>query len=557
MRNLRKIVPLLLVMVLLLGLCLVKAGAADTHLTLDNAGAAVTGGTYDKTTGYIINLTAGSTKVIYTAGKDVRGTYDVYLEVSKQTMGYGTTPFSIKVSDGKEIIPIIEYSWCKTDKSDLYSKGVFLCLKDTALKSGDTITVAALPGFGFGTTSYQPYIGDILLYQAGGKVAVGYDGVIPAEQAKDASDPLSGLQLIWLGSSVAYGQMAQGYSVADYLEEAHKALKSYKYCVPGTTLVDESTTSYISRMKQIPTDIHPDYFIVQLSTNDAALNKSFGTLSSSKNIGDFDTKTIYGGLEYIIAYVQQTWKCPVVFFTGMYYDKSTYSNDGTAYGKTVQALLDVQKKWGIHVIDLYNDTALKAMYNNDQWKTYMSDGVHPKAEGYKKLWGPKFEQALTSYITADSAASTSPSPTPTAATQQAVSNFATVTLNGVAVSFDSYVINQETYFKLRDIAYKLNGTPKQFGVGWDGAKNAISLTSNTAYQADGTEMAGKGSGTKTATLSTASIYLDGKLTAFTAYTIGQNNYFRLRDLGQTFNFGVGWDDTTKTVKIDTSTGYTK
>jgi len=153
------------------------------------------------------------------------------------------------------------------------------------------------------------------------------------------------------------------------------------------------------------------------------------------------------------------------------------------------------------------------------------------------------------------AASPSPSTTP-AATQQAVSNFATVTLNGVAVSFDSYVINQETYFKLRDIAYKLNGTAKQFGVGWDGAKNAISLTSNTAYTADGSEMASKGSGTKTATPTSSAIYLDGKLVTFTAYTIGQNNYFRLRDLGKTFDFGVSWDDASKTVKIDTSTGYT-
>jgi hypothetical protein len=143
-----------------------------------------------------------------------------------------------------------------------------------------------------------------------------------------------------------------------------------------------------------------------------------------------------------------------------------------------------------------------------------------------------------------------------AAAQQAVSNFATVTFDGKAVTFDSYVINQETYFKLRDLAYKLSGTAKQFGVGWDGEKNAISLTTGQTYVPDGSEMAGKSSGTRTAAPTSSKIYLDGKEVTFTAYTIGQNNYFRLRDIGKTFNFGVAWDDAGKTVMIDTSKTYT-
>jgi hypothetical protein len=37
--------------------------------------------------------------------------------------------------------------------------------------------------------------------------------------------------------------------------------------------------------------------------------------------------------------------------------------------------------------------------------------------------------------------------------------------------------------------------------------------------------------------------------------IGDNNYFKLRDLGTAFNFGVGWDDVSGTITIDTSRGY--
>ena len=367
--------------------------ADDGCIILDNANAVVTAAKYNSLTGYITDLACGKTKAVYTVGENVNGKFDVYIEVSKQVFGFGTTPFGIGINGGKEIVPIIEYEWCKEDKSDFYDKGVFLCLSNEELHEGDTITVSALSGFGFGSVSYQPEIGDILLYNTGTVVAVGYNRAIPEIKVIDKNDVLSGLKLVWLGSSVAYGQMAQGYSMADCLEDKH-TLKSYKYCVSGTTLVDESSSSYISRMKQILTDIMPDYFLVQLSTNDASSNKPFGSLSSSQNKNDFDTKTIYGGLEYIIAYVSKTWDCPVIFFTGTYYDGDTYNNDGTAYKKTVRALLDVQEKWGITVINLYDNEANKEIYNTDEWKRYMWDGVHPKLEGYTKWWAPKFEEAL-------------------------------------------------------------------------------------------------------------------------------------------------------------------
>jgi hypothetical protein len=384
-------------------------------IILDNARAAVTGAgyanntqiatSYDTTSEYVINLGTGS-KVTYTAGNNVGGSYDVYLEVSRAPMGFGTTPFSISINSGQEIVPIIEYGFCKADKSNLYNKGVFLSLNNNVLNAGDTITIKALPGFVSGTSSFLPFVGDLRLYPPGEKVAVGYDGAIPSERPKNPADSLSGLRLIWLGSSVTYGQMAQGYSMADYLEESHQALKSCKYTVSGTTLVEDTATSYISRMKRIPTGINPDFFIVQLSTNDAVLNKTLGTLSSSTNMRDFDTQTIYGATEYVIAYASETWNCPVVFFTGTYFDGRAYGNDtiAAAYGNMVEALLKVRQKWNIDVIDLYNDADMRAIYNTDQYWQYMSDGVHPKVDGYNLWWGPKFEQGLRAFITTPSTA---------------------------------------------------------------------------------------------------------------------------------------------------------
>ncbi len=130
-----------------------------------------------------------------------------------------------------------------------------------------------------------------------------------------------------------------------------------------------------------------------------------------------------------------------------------------------------------------------------------------------------------------------------------------VLVNGKEVAFDAYTIDGSNYFKLRDLAFVLNGTEKQFEVGWDNASKTITLTSGQGYTANGSEMA-KGSGAQSASVSASKLLIDGKEVSLTAYTIGGNNYFKLRDIGQAFDFGIGWDNATKTITIDTSTGYT-
>ena len=130
-----------------------------------------------------------------------------------------------------------------------------------------------------------------------------------------------------------------------------------------------------------------------------------------------------------------------------------------------------------------------------------------------------------------------------------------VLVNGKEVAFDAYTIDGSNYFKLRDLAFVLNSTEKQFEVGWDNASKTITLTSGSAYTANGSEMA-KGSGAQSASVSASKLLIDGKEVSLTAYTIGGNNYFKLRDIGQAFDFGIGWDNATKTITIDTSAGYT-
>jgi len=137
----------------------------------------------------------------------------------------------------------------------------------------------------------------------------------------------------------------------------------------------------------------------------------------------------------------------------------------------------------------------------------------------------------------------------------AVPTSADVYINGTQVSFDAYNIEDSNYFKLRDLAESLRGTEKQFDVTFDSAANAISLIPNMPYTAAGGEMA-KGDGqTKNAALTTSKILLDGEEISLTAYNIGGNNYFKLRDIGRLFDFATDLDEEKNAIMIDTSKPY--
>ena len=136
--------------------------------------------------------------------------------------------------------------------------------------------------------------------------------------------------------------------MADEIAANHSAT-SYKYTISGTTLADCKTASslptdgngshgsYVERLKQLDTSRKYDLFIVQLSTNDATAGIPMGEISKSKELSDQDTATVIGAMEYIIAYVEENWDCPVMFYTGTKYDSEQYA-------QMVDDLLKLQEK---------------------------------------------------------------------------------------------------------------------------------------------------------------------------------------------------------------------
>jgi len=203
---------------------------------------------------------------------------------------------------------------------------------------------------------------------------------------------LAGKNIVFLGSSLTYGD--GGYSMCEYLEENNNALIT-KWAVSSTWLINrEDGTSYVERLaKNVDTIDKCDFLICQLSTNGSGI--PIGAVSDSYLSEDFDTKTIIGAVEYVIAKSKETWGCPVAFYTVAYHERSEYAS-------WISALYKVQQKWNkgrtyFGVIDLFNDEEFNDITDEQRKSYFKADGVHVTKKAYEEWWGPRFAEFLLDY----------------------------------------------------------------------------------------------------------------------------------------------------------------
>lgn len=135
-----------------------------------------------------------------------------------------------------------------------------------------------------------------------------------------------------------------------------------------------------------------------------------------------------------------------------------------------------------------------------------------------------------------------------------------VKVNGKSVAPQGYYIANganagNNYFKLRDIAYLLNGTKSQFNVRWDAENERILLTSGTSYETVGGELEDSSTAVEKIGQSTSTIVLDGEEISLDGYIINGNNYYKLRDIGKALGFDVDFENASSTVLINTAKDY--
>lgn len=128
-------------------------------------------------------------------------------------------------------------------------------------------------------------------------------------------------------------------------------------------------------------------------------------------------------------------------------------------------------------------------------------------------------------------------------------------VDGTKANVAAYEINGNNYFKLRDIAAIVNGSEKQFEVSWNNDAQRIDLTSGKAYTIVGGELGAIGSASKKAESSTAVVYKDDAKMNYAGYNIDDNNYYKLRDVCESFDIGVNWDGANQRVDILTDESY--
>lgn len=133
--------------------------------------------------------------------------------------------------------------------------------------------------------------------------------------------------------------------------------------------------------------------------------------------------------------------------------------------------------------------------------------------------------------------------------KQSVSKTQTVCLDGRKFNTVAYNIDDNNYFKLRDIAEILDGTIKTFDIKYDGATNSIDMLSFYDYTAVGGELTPGDGITRTAYSSSAFLTLDGVPIKATCYNIENNNYYKLRDITNALDCRVEWDAKTQIIWV--------
>ena len=128
-------------------------------------------------------------------------------------------------------------------------------------------------------------------------------------------------------------------------------------------------------------------------------------------------------------------------------------------------------------------------------------------------------------------------------------------VDGSEVKFEAYNIQDNNYFKLRDIACVLSGTERQFEVSWDEKEAMVAIIPDAPYTKVGGELVPGDGITKAAQRGARNITYAQEPVELKAYNINGNNYFKLRDLGELIGFNVSWDGENNCVLIDSTMDY--
>lgn len=196
-------------------------------------------------------------------------------------------------------------------------------------------------------------------------------------------------EILFLGSSFTNGYKSDGESFVDYLQKVN-GVYPLKLSENKSKMIGDKKDCYIPRLKELSKEHRPHFFMCELSPYDAMGKMKMGELADNYRIDSFDTTTLIGTLEYIVCYAQETWRCPVIFYTCPNVEDEDYED-------MIKALEQVCDKWNLKMLDLYNDDDFKTL-DDKEMKLYFDEPFCPTKAGYKELITPKFEDFIIEFM---------------------------------------------------------------------------------------------------------------------------------------------------------------
>lgn len=206
---------------------------------------------------------------------------------------------------------------------------------------------------------------------------------------KNDDSVMQGDPYVFLGSDFTFGAKSGGQSFVDYLKTVD-SIKSKKYGGEGYKLngKGEDTLVYAFN-KAVKKSVNPKVVFCEVPVCNASGRQKNGELTNSYYIGDYDTTTLYGAMEYICASAELNWGCKVVFIT-------CPNDDNKKYAEIVKAANAVAEKWGTKVINFYDNDEIKM--DKSQKKLYLVDESSPTKAGYNSVYGPMVEEFIQRYF---------------------------------------------------------------------------------------------------------------------------------------------------------------
>jgi hypothetical protein len=131
-------------------------------------------------------------------------------------------------------------------------------------------------------------------------------------------------------------------------------------------------------------------------------------------------------------------------------------------------------------------------------------------------------------------------------------------VNGAEKRVEAYNIGGTNFFRLRDLAELLKGLPAEFDVEYDAQSNGVTITNEKAYSGSVTgesiatdgQAGGFADKSDSAAISRQAVKIDSRPVFLTAYNIGGNNFFSLRELAYFFGYGVTYDENADAAGIE-------